>query len=344
MKRHFTALLLGFLFIFSASGQEIYENKWFGGAGGGMNFGLEGAVQQDRNFSKLGAGTAIDAWIGKRFSDWIGVKAGYQGLDISDRYTRYGAYHYHYAHADLMMMRNKHVMPYLHGGYLRAGQPHEGMAAGGVGIMAPIHLGKSAISIVPDLKLTLFNGKVLQHGKKVAGNLSGTIGVAFNLARPRVKKQEPVIYVPVVDTVVIVPPADTVYVPVVDTVYVPVVDTLQKISEEFTARIAGITLFDFDRFNLRNEAFPVLNDIATWLKDNPERTVLIEGYTDHRGSDAYNKVLSQRRADAVKNYLVKAGIDAARIEAIGHGKGDFKQGKTAEEIHQQNRRVVITVR
>ena len=123
----------------------------------------------------------------------------------------------------------------------------------------------------------------------------------------------------------------------------PVIDLVQK-SEEFTARIAGITLFDFDKYSLRQEAFPVLDEIAAWMQENPERIAIIEGYTDNRGTDAYNLVLSQRRAEAIMNYLVANGVDKARLTAEGHGKGHFTEGKTDAEIRQQNRRVVITLK
>lgn len=336
------------LFSVSAFGQEKdykYEREWFGTTGAGMNFGfthLGGhTLPEDRNLSKLGAGTAIDASFGRRFSDYFGMRLGYHGMDIADRYTRYGAYHYHYGHADAILMRSKYIMPYLHAGYLMAGEnlrTEPGRAAGGAGVMIPIHLTRR-ISIVPDIKLTLFDGSVLKSSRKVAGNLSASISVGINLASPRVKPQKEVEY--------IVSPPDTVIMHQVDTVVVTekVVDTVfVNMSEYFTERIGGVTLFDFDRYNLRPEAFPVLNEIAQWLLDHPERTILIEGWTDPRGTDAYNKVLSQNRAESVAYYLIKAGIAPQRVTALGRGKGNFNIGNTTEEIHQQNRRTVITIR
>lgn len=321
-------------------GQEKYENKVFGGAGGGMNFGTDGFDRSLREISHLGAGTAIDAWLGMRFNDWIGVRAGYQGLDISKRYVEYGQYPFNYIHADAMLMYNRFVMPYLHAGYAKI---DKGSLAGGLGVMIPIHLSK-VLSIVPDIKATVYSDKAYNAGDKgLAANLSGSVGLAVNLARPRAKKVEPVYVVPEPEPQP-EPQPEPVVAPEPQPEPEPEPVNLVEKSEEFTSRIAGITLFDFDKSTLREEAFTVLDDIAAWMKDNPERTALIEGYTDSRGSDAYNLPLSQRRAESVLNYLVGKGIDKARLTAEGHGKGQFTEGRTDEEVRQQNRRVVITLK
>ena len=329
-------VLLAVLCCISTFGQEKYENKWFGGAGGGMNFGTDGFDRSLREISHLGAGTAIDAWVGKRFNDWFGLRAGYQGLDISKRYVEYGQYPFSYIHADAMLMYNRFVMPYVHAGYA---QLDKGTPAGGLGVMVPIHLSKT-LSIVPDIKVTAYSDKAYNSGDKgLAANLSGTVGLAVNLARPRVKKVEPVYVAPEPEPE---PEPEPVIVPEPEPEPEPV-NLVQK-SEEFTSRIAGITLFDFDKSVIRAEAFPILDEIATWLVDNPQHSALIEGYTDYKGSDAYNLGLSQRRADAVLNYIADKGVDKARLEAIGRGKGKFTEGNTDAEQRQQNRRVVITLK
>ena len=335
--RRILTVLVATLCCVSAFGQEIYENKWFGGAGAGMNFGTDGFDRSIREISHLGAGTALDFWVGKRFNDWFGIKAGYQNMNISKRYVEYAQYKYNYFHADAMLMRYRHFMPYAHLGYAKI---DKGSVAGGVGIMAPIHLSK-VLSVVPDIKATLYSDKAYNTGEKgLAANISGTLGLAVNLARPRPKKVEPVYVVPEPE-----PEPEPVVVPEPEPEPEPepVIDLVQK-SEEFTSRIAGITLFDFDKSFIRTEAFPVLDDIATWLIENPDHSALIEGYTDYKGSDAYNLGLSQRRADSVMKYLVDKGVAKERLEAIGRGKGKFTEGTTDAEQRQQNRRVVITLK
>lgn len=331
--RKLLIVLLAVCCCLSAFGQEKYENRWFGGAGAGMNFGTDGFDRSLREISHLGAGTAIDAWVGKRFNDWFGLRAGYQGLSISKRYVEYGQYPYSYIHADAILMYNRHIMPYLHAGFAKI---DNGSLAGGIGVMVPIHLSKT-LSIVPDIKITACSDKAYKGDKGLAANISGTVGLAINLARPRARKEEPVYVAPE-------PQPEPKPAPVVVPEPEPEPEIFVRKSEEFTAKIAGITFFDFDRYYLRAEAFPVLNEIAAWLRENPERTVLIEGYADDRGSDAYNLILSQRRAESVLNYLFERGIAKSRMTAEGHGKGKFTEGHTLAEIRQQNRRVVITLK
>lgn len=96
--------------------------------------------------------------------------------------------------------------------------------------------------------------------------------------------------------------------------------------------------FDFNRFNIRADAEPVLQENAEILKQNSEVTLVVEGYADIRGSDQYNLGLAQRRADSTKAFLVGLGVDPSRIETMSRGEtSQFAAGST-EESYQLNRR------
>jgi outer membrane protein OmpA-like peptidoglycan-associated protein len=70
--------------------------------------------------------------------------------------------------------------------------------------------------------------------------------------------------------------------------------------------------YNFDKWNIRADARPILDSIVTLMKTYPVR-IELSSHTDSRGSDAYNDHLSQRRAEAATNYIVKNGIDPSRI-------------------------------
>ena len=112
-------------------------------------------------------------------------------------------------------------------------------------------------------------------------------------------------------------------------------------SGEFTTR--GI-LFAFNSDALLPESTPVLEEIFSTLEGHPELAIVIEGHTDSVGEDAYNLKLSEGRAASVVAYLVKRGVDAGRLQAVGKGEADPAADNATAEGRQQNRRVVIRVR
>lgn len=99
-----------------------------------------------------------------------------------------------------------------------------------------------------------------------------------------------------------------------DTLSITVFDEKRQIS--FDYRI----LFDFDKFNIRSDNYPFLLELVSVLKKYPCLTIRIEAHTDSDGSRAYNQVLSERRARAVKDFVVKHGIDANRLTTKGYGE------------------------
>ncbi|MEZ4701790.1 MAG: OmpA family protein [Rhodothermales bacterium] len=101
-------------------------------------------------------------------------------------------------------------------------------------------------------------------------------------------------------------------------------------------------LFDTDSDRIRPESTPTLMDIAAMLEQHPELRLRIEGHTDDTGSATHNKPLSERRAAAVKAWLVgKRGVDASRLESAGLGAEQPVAGNDTAEGRQQNRRVEL---
>ena len=103
--------------------------------------------------------------------------------------------------------------------------------------------------------------------------------------------------------------------------------------------VIGDTLFDFDKDVIKSQYYRLLDQVAAVLKQNPSLKVEIQGHTDTFGTQAYNQKLSQRRAEAVKEYLLKSGIDGDRLSAMGF---DFSRPRTSNETAEGralNRRV-----
>jgi len=78
--------------------------------------------------------------------------------------------------------------------------------------------------------------------------------------------------------------------------------------------------FDFDRYNLRPEALKILDDAIPKLQSNPDLNVTIEGHCDSIGTVEYNLALGERRANAVRDYLVNRGIGAGRMRTVSYGE------------------------
>ena len=98
--------------------------------------------------------------------------------------------------------------------------------------------------------------------------------------------------------------------------------------------------FDFDKAVVKKQYYNEINELATVLKKYPDLKIAIEGHTDNIGTTAYNEKLSQRRAEAVMNYLIKQSeIDAARLSAKGYGETRPIASNATKAGRQKNRRV-----
>ncbi|MCH5276892.1 MAG: OmpA family protein [Desulfovibrionaceae bacterium] len=118
-----------------------------------------------------------------------------------------------------------------------------------------------------------------------------------------------------------------------------VADVFYDTVEEEAIILHGVN-FAFDSYALDSKAIGILDEVASILKTRSGVNVTLEGWTDSIGTDAYNKGLSQRRADAVKKYLVKQGVPAQTITTKGMGKS-FKYDNATEEGRYLNRRVEL---
>ncbi|HAM39592.1 MAG TPA: hypothetical protein DCP53_09415 [Elusimicrobia bacterium] len=108
--------------------------------------------------------------------------------------------------------------------------------------------------------------------------------------------------------------------------------------------LASSVLFDSGKSELKPGAFNMLNEVVKLMQEYPDNNVLIEGHTDSYGSDAYNKRLSEKRAQSVYDMLVyKYSVDRKRLSAVGYGEEHpIADNKTAVG-REQNRRVEIII-
>jgi uncharacterized repeat protein (TIGR01451 family) len=101
--------------------------------------------------------------------------------------------------------------------------------------------------------------------------------------------------------------------------------------------------FEFDKAVIRRESWPILQELGDVLKQYPDLRVRIEGHTDSVGSESYNQRLSERRALAVRDFLVGLGIDSSRLEWAGYGESRPIATNDTSEGRAMNRRTEFPV-
>jgi len=118
---------------------------------------------------------------------------------------------------------------------------------------------------------------------------------------------------------------------------------LKKIAVNVTSVLRNI-YFDFNRATFKTESYAELNKLENMLRQNSSMKIEIGGHTDGVGSANYNKLLSQKRAEAVKDYLIEKGIDARRVKAVGYGKSrPLASNDDEDEGRELNRRVEFKI-
>ena len=90
--------------------------------------------------------------------------------------------------------------------------------------------------------------------------------------------------------------------------------------QDFVINAGDRVYFDYDKYNVRADAAPVLDAQAAWLRRYRDVRVRIEGNCDERGTREYNFALGARRANSVKDYLVAHGVEPGRIDTVSYGK------------------------
>jgi outer membrane protein OmpA-like peptidoglycan-associated protein len=107
--------------------------------------------------------------------------------------------------------------------------------------------------------------------------------------------------------------------------------------------------FEYESYDITKDSRSELNKLFNLLSNNPSIKVEIQGHTDSKGKKAFNKKLSQKRAESVKNYLIKKGINLSRVNAVGYGedqpiaKNTNSDGSDNEEGRKLNRRIELKV-
>ena len=113
--------------------------------------------------------------------------------------------------------------------------------------------------------------------------------------------------------------------------------------EDLIVNVGDRVFFGYDSSDLDSDALELLQDQVAWLKQNSNVSITIEGHCDERGTREYNLALGEKRAQAVKNYLVGLGINPDRVSTISYGKERPAVVGSNDGAWAQNRRSVTTV-
>ncbi len=102
-------------------------------------------------------------------------------------------------------------------------------------------------------------------------------------------------------------------------------------------------MFDYDKYDVKESYKSELQAVAAWMTKNSSATVSVEGNCDERGTNEYNLALGDRRAKAVKDYLVSMGVLSSRIETISYGEEKPVCTEQSEECWAKNRRAHLVI-
>ena len=118
---------------------------------------------------------------------------------------------------------------------------------------------------------------------------------------------------------------------------------VQQVGDELVVTFNNPILFDTDSSVLKPNARGLLDDVAGVLMKYPDTNVLVKGHTDNTGSETHNLQLSERRAEAVKNYLITRGVPGPRLQSLGFGESMPVADNSSDSGRQHNRRVELQI-
>ena len=119
---------------------------------------------------------------------------------------------------------------------------------------------------------------------------------------------------------------------------------IQRQGENLKLIMPGNITFATDSSNINGDFYPILDSVGLVFKEFDNTSINISGYTDSTGSDSYNQELSERRANSVASYIVRAGVNHGRIQSRGFGERYPVASNDSAMGRSQNRRVELSIR
>lgn len=362
MKKSLISLAVAGVFgltAISASAEDMFEGAWYGVAGVGDMFHTDKDLDAKNN--------EVSGFIrlGKEISEHWDVQLGFSGTKANEDGNAYTGGHYKqylYGVDALYVFSRDKFRPFLLAGLGGAtnkinydgapdanGSKTSWMGNLGLGFQ---YLFTDTVGLQADYRHVwsqaeanggLFGGS--GHETQTIGNDYVNVGLLIRFPPPKkvvaAPAAEPVMVAASMDE--IAPYDDEPLPPLQEQEAAP---PCKPTTETIT--LQAETLFAFDKYDLKPEGKTVLDEQVSKIKEHTDiELILVTGHTDRIGTDAYNQKLSERRANAVKDYLASQGVDASRLKAVGKGKSepvaDCKgvRGKKLIECLAPNRRVVL---
>jgi outer membrane protein OmpA-like peptidoglycan-associated protein len=119
--------------------------------------------------------------------------------------------------------------------------------------------------------------------------------------------------------------------------------SVTRSGDNIILNLPGNITFEVDKTQVKPDFVEILASVALVLKEYKSTMIEVAGHTDSTGSDAYNQLLSQQRAQAVSNILIRDGVAAVRIDTVGYGETRPTASNSTPQGRQQNRRVELTL-